>query len=152
MRVGFNKAIDYARVTSTNQTDIQQGLKEITADNMRSIFNGKNAITTLEFLRLCHFTSSVSSKFQEMFETCGGLMSSAEGCRLGTFITGLEYFGSQKSKVELASNATKESLICASTCFTKLSLLTYHNVEIMYRKVCIAIMDHSLKDSLNYME
>lgn len=124
------------------------GIAEITIENIRCIFTGKNSMTPQEFLRVCEFSHFLQPEVVMFFKTCIARMTSAERCRLATFITGLEFFGSDTIGVELACKAngepvSEESLPMASTCSKKLYLPPYKDVETMYRKLTYTILDRS---------
>ena len=95
-----------------------------------------------KFLKKCIFTSRVPSKLTEMFKDCIHRMTYEERSRLAIFITGNEYFGGKIVTVDLM-DGNDNPLIASSTCFEKLNLPHYQDLDTMYRKICYNIMDRS---------
>ena len=95
-----------------------------------------------EFLNKCIFTNKVPHHLREMFKACVHQMTYGERSRLAIFITGNEYFGGKIVIVDFVDR-NDDPLITASTCFEKLNLPHYKDVDTMYRKICYSTMDRS---------
>ena len=110
-------------------------LDNLTADSLLVVFSGKNAIEATEFLNKCTFTSKVPQQLANMFKACVHQMTYGERARLAIFITGNEYFGGKTVTVDFV-NRNDDPFIIASTCFEKLNLPHYKDLETMYWKIC----------------
>ena len=128
--------------TDTKKRIITSALNNLTAENLQIMFSGKNVMEASEFLNKCIFISIVPSKLTEMFKDCIHCMTYGERSRLAIFITRNEYFGGKNVTVDL-TDTNDNPLITSSTCFEKLNLPHYQDLDTMYRKICYSIMDRS---------
>ena len=119
---------------------MKTALNNLAADSLRVVFSGKNAMEATEFLSKCTFTSKVPQQLANMFKACVHQMTYGERARLAIFITGNEYFGGKTVAVDFVNN-NDDSFITTSTCFEKLNLPHYQDLETMYRKICYSTMD-----------
>lgn len=140
LRKGFYLAA--TTTTDTMKRIITSALDNLITKNLQVMLSGKNAMEASEFLEKCIFTSRVPSKLTEMFKECIHRMTYGERSRLAIFITGNEYFGGKTVTVDLMDRHDNP-LITSSTCFEKLNITHYQDLDTMYRKICYNIMDRS---------
>lgn len=147
IRDGFLGAVasSKSKVKENVHKSMEDGLAELTSDNLRCLFSGKNSVTAKEFMTQCTFSTSLPSYLKDFFNECIFKMSSAERSRLSIFITSVEYFGSHIIIVTMdtGERVTDQSLPTSSTCFQTLYLPPYKDVDTMYRKLCYACLDRS---------
>lgn len=72
-------------------------------------------------------------------------MTYGERSRLAIFITGNEYFGRKVMIVDFVDR-NDDSFITISTCFEKLNLPHYKNLDTMYYKICYSTMDKAFRN------
>ena len=72
-------------------------------------------------------------------------MTYKEKSRQAIFITRDEYFGGKTVTVDLM-DMNDNPLITSFTCFEKLNLLHYQDLDTRYRKICYNFMDRSFEN------
>ena len=145
MREGFYLAVEQADIPISEKERMTKSLDALTADTLRVIFSAKNAMEASEFLAMCIFSTAIPKNLEDMFRTCVHQMTYSERSRLAIFITWNEYFGGKKVNIEFLDR-TYDPLISSSTCFEKLHLPLYKDIDTMHKKICYSIMDKSFGD------
>ena len=112
-----------------------ESLDALTSNTLRVIFNAKNAMEAYEFFAMCNFSSTIPRHLENMFRACVYKMTYNAQSRFVVFITWNEYFGGKVVNIEF-HDMTNDSLISSSTCFEKLYLPLYKDMDTMYRKIC----------------
>lgn len=142
MREGFYLAVESVDASIDEKHRMKGPLDSLTGDTLRVIFSAQNAMEASEFLAKCTFTRRIPKELEDMFKACVQKMTYAERSRLAIFITGNEYFGGKTVTIDFVDR-TDDPLITSSTCFEKLNLPLYKDIDTMYRKICYSIMDRS---------
>ena len=95
-----------------------------------------------EYLNKCIFMNKVPQHLREMFKACVHQMTYRERSRVAIFIIGNEYFREKIVIVDFV-DMNDNPLITASTCFEKLNLPHYKDLDTMYCKIYYSTMDRS---------
>jgi hypothetical protein len=145
MQRDFYLAIATAKISDVEKRIMKIALDNLTVESLQVIFSRKNAMEATEFLSKCIFINRVLQQLAEMFKACMHQMTYGERSRLAIFITGNEYFGRKVVTVDFVDR-NDDPLITASTCFEKLNLPRYKDLDTIYCKICYSTMDMSFRN------